>query len=177
MTADGGGWTVITPCLAKNKFNAKLVAEDTAAIEGIDKKCRPYTRHTNGRGHTYHYTIEFPPGFKEFQLHDYALKGIGNVSDLYFQQNKWSKAYGRCTTGGWACGDISFGTPDQSGPVDSFHRRVGNRNCDNCTLDWPANDQTISIGRTTDQFRIGWGEGSGGTEGWYPWWKGTIRLR
>ncbi len=178
MTTDGGGWTVITPCLAQNKFNAKLVAEDKAAVEGIDKKCRPYTYHKNSNTHSYNYTFEFPAGFEEFQLHNYALKAAGpSRSDLNYKQTDWSQAYGTCVGGGWACGDISFGTLDQSGPVDSFYRRLGEDGCVDCVLEWPANDTTILIGQTTQRFRISWGEGSGGSEGWYPCWRGTIRLR
>ena len=33
-------------------------------------------------------------------------------------------------------------------------------------------------GRLTAPGRvIGWGEGGGQPEGWYPWWSGTIRVR
>ena len=46
MDTKGGGWTRITPCIAKDVLNGLMVSVDGASIAGIDNSCRPYTRDT-----------------------------------------------------------------------------------------------------------------------------------
>jgi hypothetical protein len=126
----------------------------------------------------YHYTFDFPAGYSEFYLDDYAIKAnptSGSTSDLGFTQTEWSKP-ASTGSGSSGQGDISFGTPDKTGPEVSFTRQFGNTKCTSCTFDWP-NTNPIGLDQTSTAFRIGWGEGGPEAEGWYPWWSGTIRLR
>lgn len=75
-------------------------------------------------------------------------------------------------------GDVSFGTPDAAGPVTSYGATLGTQwQCENCTSGWPGGSAVYDIGASSSQFRVGWGEIGGQTEGLYPWWSGTIMLR
>jgi hypothetical protein len=172
MDLHGGGWTVFTPCDALNVWSGRLVAVEAAGTEGIDGSCRPYTRDGANR-HTYHYTFTFPPGFTQILLRDYAMRAnapSGNLSDLGFSQTSWAVGYGNT----W--GDVSFGSGDAAGPVDSFHRRLGQQQSQIGTFSWPAAVGPLTVARTT-RFRLGWGEEGGESEGWYPWWSGEVLLR
>jgi len=178
MTTSGGGWTEITLAIAKKNLNGKLVAIKKAVIGAFDSRFRPYTRDTNGE-HTYHYTFSFPSGYQEFYLNNYIAKanaGPKHTSDIYpssFMQSLWNKAFKR---GG--VGDISFGSPDENGPTTSYARHLkSNITCYDCVIAWPANKQVFKLRQSSKAFRIGWGESGGESEGWYPWWSGTIRIR
>jgi len=180
MTTDGGGWTEVTLALAKTKLGGTMVAVDSASIAGFDSSHRPYTRDKSDH-HTYHYTFKWCSGWDEFILHNYVARGNGanssNTADIYpssFKQTTWKLAY---TTGG--TGDISFGSPDETGPVTSFSKQLSSKfECYNCTLKWPTGSKAFKASKATKNgFRIGWGEGGPQHEGWYPWWSGTIKLR
>jgi hypothetical protein len=46
------------------------------------------------------------------------------------------------------------------------------------TLDWPGGTTAYAVPAGTTEFRIGYGEAMcQQSEGWYPWWSGTIFLR
>jgi hypothetical protein len=179
MSTDGGGWTVVTRCLAQNKLRGRLKAVDSAPNAGVDDKCRPWTRDGNG-DHVYHYTFDFPAGFEEARFDDYHARANspkGDVSELDppAKQTSWTGS----------TRDISFGTAAQSGPIDSYARHVStnctqhghpNYCCQSCEIAWQWTNP-LSFGQTRKTFRIGWGESGGQSEGWYPWWKGTIKLR
>ena len=180
MTTDDGGWTEINLEAAAVKFGAEMVAVLAAPTAGIDAENRPFTRDAGG-DHTYHYTIEFPPGFTEFYLADYVLKanagGGGHTSDIYFDrfvQETWAAGF----LGG-GVGDVSFGAASEDGPTTSFARHLdANFDCAACELEWPAGADIFGLeGGEATQFRIGWGEAGGQAEGWFPWWSGTIRVR
>ena len=177
MDTDGGGWTRITPCLAKDVLNAEMVAVDGASTAAINNACKPYTRDGTG-DHTYHYTFAIPGGFSEFFLDDYAIKAYaaaGDTSDLRtnFKQTLWTKAF---VAGGR--GDVSFGTAAQNGPVMSYAKFLpANKSCKDCVIDFYKNGVIFELGETADTFRIGWGEAGPQLEGWYPWWSGYIMVR
>ena len=40
-----------------------------------------------------------------------------------------------------------------------------------------SGDTIYTVPNTAQAFRIGWGEGGGQAEGWYPWWAGRVYLR
>ena len=105
-----------------------------------------------------------------------AYNKTGHTSDLCgssFKQSKWTTAY---VSGG--CGDISFGTADNSGPTISWNRVQSTaKNCNACNFSWPAGNKVYSIGKSTKSFRIGWGECGPQHEGWYPWYSGYVMLR
>lgn len=180
MTTDGGGWTQIAPCDAKNVLQGTMTAVDAATLSGYDSSCRPYTL-DGGESHTFYYQFRFPPGYSEFFLVNYNVRSLNpstgiDASEIYpssFIQTSWSVAAGSTAS----TGDISFGTNLQSGPVTSYARQlslpVGVRNS---TISWPAGTQRFTVPLSTN-FRIGWGESGPEQEGWYPWWSGNIRLR
>jgi hypothetical protein len=169
----------ITLDLACAYLQGNLVAENPASTAGLDAACRPYTRDEMD-GHTYHYTIEFPPGFTEFFLHQYVAKANskpgGENSVLKknnFIQTLWTAGFKE----GSNSGDISFGAAEDAGPVTSFGKTLMNDvACRDCKVPWPANGTIISTAGPRKQLRLGWGERNKNT-GWFPWWSGTIRIR
>ncbi len=175
METDGGGWTRIDQCLALQVLGGRMVAEEVANTAAIDGNCRPYTRDSGNQEHSYHYTFAFPAGFSAFYLDDYVVRAnASNTSDLdpgQFVQGSWSQA------NGGSKGDISFGTAGQNGPVTSYARYVDAQNCQSCQIAFPRNGRVFALGGTYDTFRMGWGERGSQSEGWYPWWSGSIMLR
>lgn len=178
MTTDGGGWTDITPCIAKDKLNAELVALQTAKTSTFEN-CRPKTQDEAG-GHAYHWTFDFPSGYREFYFKDYEAKANAapnNTSDLGWIQTSWTQQYS-----GNNMGDIAFGTPFQAGPTYSYSRFApgsfsNGTSCNSCVQPWPGQATINPIGGTSTKFRIAWSEVGPEFEGWYPWWTGSIRLR
>ena len=75
-------------------------------------------------------------------------------------------------------GDISFGSAAADGPITSYAAELNaNVGCVECTVNWPAGAEVFELPESSDEFRIGWGEAGPQSEGWYPWWSGTIRVR
>ncbi|MFB6262190.1 MAG: fibrinogen-like YCDxxxxGGGW domain-containing protein [Bradymonadaceae bacterium] len=181
MQTDGGGWTEITPCIARKKLGAMLVGVHRAPTATVDSKCRPYT--SDKKRHTYHYTFEFPPGFREFFLDGFESKGNhgdvdgGQINGNRFEQTSWSKAWKQTGRNG-GIGDISFGSAAFGGPETSYGRESnGKTKCRYCTFSWPAGNKRYEFSRSVKTFRIGWGERGPDPEGWYPWWSGSIWIR
>jgi len=177
MTTDGGGWTGITFPTADAYLNGTMVAVDGATTEGIDPTYGPYTQDGSG-DHTYHYSFDFDPGYSSFYLASYQIKanaGSGDESDLHsatFVQSDWSMG----NSGSY--GDISFGDASATGPLTTYATElVSLAQCQTCTYDWPPGATVFTLGASSTAFRIGWGEGGGEYEGWYPWYQGTIFLR
>jgi len=177
MSTDGGGWTGINLEQAYQLLGGALLAEVAAPFWGFDSAYRPYTQDQEG-AHTYHYTFFVPFGYSSFYLSGYQMKAnavSGYVSDIQvngFVQSTWTFAYGNT----W--GDVSFGTPDQEGPITSYARTLGfELQCDTCVVDWVPGSTPYEIGASSSAFRIGFGEEGGEYEGWYPWWAGLIYVR
>ena len=177
MTTSGGGWTRITHAIGYKNLGCTLKAEDSGYIAGVTSAGIPYTR-DKADCHTYHYTCPFA-SYTQFFLSSYTAKAYNTSSyttDLCgssFKQSKWKTAY---VSGG--CGDISFGTSDNTGPTTSWNRLQSTaKNCHSCTFTWPGGAKVYSIGKSTKSFRIGWGECGPQWEGWYPWYSGYIMLR
>ena len=173
MTTDGGGWTEITKCVAKNSLNMIDTAIDAADEAKFGTECRYSTRDELADGHTYYLTFDFPAGYSEFRLNGYQIKansGEGHTSDLGHVQREWNIGASANQ------GDVSFGNPTQLGPRDSFSR-YSVQSCFDCVIDWPGGNITIQMGTTANKFRIGWGETGPESEGWIPWYEGTILLR
>jgi len=176
MTTDGGGWTEITLVIASGILNGTLVAVDSGSNSGIDAMGRPFTQDGTG-DHTYHYTFDFPAGFTEFYLQGYEMRAnavAGNTSEINpanFVQTDWGFGFGGSD------GDVSFGDAAAVGPVTSYAALAQAVGCEACITPWPAGATLFSVGGSSVALRIGWGEGGGEAEGWYPWWAGTIFLR
>ena len=144
---------------------------------GIDPVRGPYTRDSAG-DHTYHYTFDVPGGSAtEFYLADYAVRANaerGHTSEIYADRamTVWTVARVGST------GDIGFGSATEDGPVITYANLLSeNAECNSCEIPWPADRTIYPFAETTTSFRMGWGEGSGQHEGWYPWWTGRIFLR
>jgi hypothetical protein len=178
MTTDGGGWTGIAFPTADTYLNGTMVAVDSAGTEGIDPVNGPNTGPDGSGDHTYHYSFDFDPGYSSFYLESYQIKAnaaSGDLSDIFsgsFVQSDWSIG----NSGSY--GDVSFGDANASGPITSYAAQIStNEQCQTCTHDWPPGTIVFDMGATATAFRIGWGEGGGESEGWYPWYQGTIFLR
>src|SRR5690606_18202240 len=179
MTTDGGGWTDITPCIARNELKAELVTLVAPTDSGFEN-CAPVTMDKGG-GHAVHWTFDFPAGYREFYFQDYEIKANARempleTSDLGWVINSWTNAnayYGNNT------GDVAFGSPAKSGPTTSYSAfsSASGQTCNSCVIGWPGQSQINSVGGDSFKFRIMWSEVGTQWEGWYPWWSGTIRLR
>jgi hypothetical protein len=177
MTTAGGGWTAITPRIAREELNGALVSTTAAEQEGFDADGRPCTRDGTG-GHTYHYTFDFPAGFAEFRLEGYVARANAaetagaDLSGASFMQSSWDSA----AEGDH--GDISFGSAFEQGPRTSFAAELDSDvDCSQCTVQWPRGETTFELATPDTAFRIGWGEAGSEAEGWCPWWQGAILLR
>ncbi len=178
MSTNGGGWTQILACTAKDELRGEMVGIDQADDARFER-CLPRTQDEGSDNHTYHYSFDFPSGFTQFRFDDYEARAYADgdqnhTSDLGFIQTNWNTAASSSVNRG----DISFGSAGGSGPVTSFSRKVPAQDCTDCTIQWPTNQNgPYNIGATSNKFRIGWGEAGPQTEGWYPWWDGAIYLR
>lgn len=179
MTTDGGGWTEILPCTAKDELNGVMVAVDPADTASFDG-CKPRTRDGSG-AHTYHYTFDFPAGFSQFFFSNYEAKAYADVSRGDTSEFGWLQTSWQAANGGGAVnrGDISFGSGNAAGPITSYSRFFGQTQCGECVLPWTqfGPSTPFDVPGSATKFRIGWGESGPQHEGWYPWWSGGIRLR
>jgi hypothetical protein len=185
METDGGGWTEITLSAARVALNGQLVAVESAAKAGFDTQHRPYTLDADG-AHTYHYSFDFPCGFSEFFLLNFAARsalategaGSSEINVSSFVQRTWNQGYFLTIAEPAAgVGDISFGAGDQGGPITSFAQLGTTTECDDCELPWPGGTTIFGQAGRSTVFRIGWGEAGTQAEGWFPWFSGTIMLR
>jgi hypothetical protein len=176
----GGGWTVITPCMARNNLGGVLSLPQTSSgvTSGVDNMCRPFTQDAAGL-HTGRFEFNFP--FSEFLFKDLVARanaGPGDVSDMNpnsFQQTVWGVAN---RSGG--VGDISYGAAENGGPTTSYTRYLPamSFSCRNCDVPWPGPlEGVFGVGRNSAKFRIEWGENGGEVEGWFPWYTGSIYVR
>ena len=182
MDTDGGGWTGLDlPHMCSGDLTTAMDAPEPVGIdgsEGIDAECRPFTRDTDN-GHTYTFDFGFPAGFDAFYLQDYVIKanaGPGDVSEMRtsFAQSDWVQAYESMPPNG----DVSFGCADEPGPVTSYSAQITeNFECNDCDVPFPGGSTPYMVGATCTTFRIGWGETGEQSEGWYPWWSGTVYVR
>lgn len=189
MEKAGGGWMKIEPCMARDILKGQMVEVHPTAENGYDDSCRPFSMDArNDAANVYHYTFTIPGGFREFFLQDYVAKARSgeNTSELGYEQQDWrfpedycpgSPPPGRDVN----YGDISFGGSENAGPTTSFSRVVSEAPnepmCQNCTIDWTENGTVYSVDRLDPGFRIGWGECGTQTEGWFPWWQGSVWVR
>ena len=98
-----------------------------------------------------------------------------NTSEIdtnVFIQSTWDDAHG-----GTLRGDISFGSADEPGPTTSFADEGADFECFDCEEPFPTLDTPFNLAGPTDVLRIGWGEGGGQAEGWFPWWDGMVFIR
>lgn len=174
MTLDGGGWTVITPTLARNAFAGTFVLVNGQALFNYDMANRPFAEAL--QDFTGHYTFDFECGFRSFTLRDYVARAAATSGDCEimpaeFVQDDWSRAAGSRTE------DISFGAAANSGPTTSFAAEGMSVECAACDIPWPGQGSySVSNWYSRRRFRIGWGNSAPG-EAFYPWWSGEILLR
>jgi len=177
----GGGWTGITWDAAWNDLNGVVVAEDPAPYEGVDAVNGPWTQDEGG-AHTYHFTFDFGAGYDAFYLDGWEVKAnaVGpHTSDI------WTNFFQTLWTVGQSCGinvcgtsDISFGDPDAAGPVAGYAQLVTtNFSCVDCVIPYWGGSTQYTLAQLATGFRVGWGEGGGQYEGWYPWWGGVAYLK
>lgn len=175
MDTDGGGWTELTLALGC-MLGGEMIAVQPASTDGIDAECRPFTLDSGSEVHTYHYTIPFLPGFTQIMPIDYVARanaGTGNVSDIGgFTQTQWTLA-----NNAGSYGDISFGAAEEPGPITSFHAAGVAIQCLACDIEFPGNGAVYTLAIESQALRLGWGESGSESEGWYPWWSGTFRVR
>ena len=178
MTAQGGGWTVMTPCLARNSFGGTLTTIVAGTASGVDPQCRPYGQDDAG-AHAYNYTFNFPPGYTQFTFSSYvaASNAVTGVYTSDLGPAGLVTAWPTNPIG--STGDVTFGNPGLAGPTTSYDVYVAATGyAAGATIPWPGPANTAySVGPSATQFRIGFGEGGGEFEGWYPWWSGEIWFR
>jgi hypothetical protein len=181
MTTDGGGWTGVSFAVAETWLEGTMTALESAATQGIDATYGPYTRDSGSAAHSYVYDLEFPPGFEAFYLSDYEIManpvsgGSSDVWPAYFVRTDWSVAYAVATS---CCyGDVAFGDADDA-PVTSLAANLSARThySQGEVVSWPGGDDIYTLA-SAETFRVGWGDGGGESEGWYPWYSGAVYLR
>jgi len=177
MTYTDGGWTGFNPLQAYQLLAGEMIAEDAASTAEFDGMGRPYTQDGDG-SHTYHYTFDVPFGFQEFYLRDYQAKSNAKAPNHTSEMNsKWpQETWGKAQK--QSNGDISFGSAAFDGPIISWAKLIdGELTCADCVIDWPGANTVYDLGQPVFTFRMGWGEGGGEKEGWYPWWAGLVMVR
>jgi len=179
MTTESGGWTLIPFPVADVSLGGTMVPVDSAASEGIDPVDGPYTM-DGSDNHTYHYSFDFLAGFGEFMLTTWVIRANAtHTSDLSggnFVQTDWTVGHS-CPTGSCGWGDVSFGDANAAGPTTSYGAEGVVQSCSACTIAWPAPTTVYAVATLSTRFRVGWGEGGGQLEGWYPWYTGSVALR
>lgn len=123
--------------------------------------------------------VAFPPGFDELYVAaDYLLRANAlspSTSEIYTGisiQTDWATAAG--VTG---AGDVSLGSPNDVGPTTSYAAEGAHFSCATCQVAFPTTGTPFAMSGNTSTLRIGWGEGGGQAEGWYPWYAGSIFVR
>lgn len=178
MTKDGGGWTGLTlQHLCDGNLNWAVTPIDEA--EEYEFDVSTCTLRTHGQGyHTYVLNIEFAPSFTEFYLHNHSVRANSpngdqsEINGIFFIQSRWLAAYGNFH------GDVSFGSPNEIGPITSYAAEGSQIECDDCEFDYEANGATHALSGSSSWLCVGWGEQTTNTlEGWYPWYAGTIFVR
>ena len=173
MSIDGGGWTKVSFSDAHTYLSGSMTNVEAANTRGIDAATGPYTR-DGSSNHTHYYTFTFSSGFSEFRFDDYKIRanaGNGHTSDLnpgQFIANSWSKGYNGCY------GDVALGAV-VVGPQISLANTNGTASCKNCT--YTLSNNTYNVGQNATKFRVVWGEGCGESEGWKPWYSGSVYIR
>ncbi|MFB6264725.1 MAG: fibrinogen-like YCDxxxxGGGW domain-containing protein [Bradymonadaceae bacterium] len=176
MTTKGGGWTGISRCTAQKELRGRIKTVVSGSSVGIDKQCRPHARDRNG-SHNYLYTFDFPGGFSEFYLKNFAVEadahGFRDTSEL-----NQGKEYGTWTQKNPVPNDIAFGSGAFAKPTTSYVRQLSKKKeCKSCTIPWPADGKIFKMKSRANSFRIGFAEGGGQDEGWIVWTKGMIYVR
>ena len=175
MTTDGGGWTGIDFLLSYETLGGALSSQGTNVSNGISLNNGPYTRDSGGQSHYYFYDFAYPRTYTEFYLSDWVVRAnaaSGSTSEVCGSINTWNGGL----TGH---GDIAFGSPDENGPEASMYDTSSSGclfSCTNCQQSWPAGTQQYSL-PLSSEMRIAWGEYGTQSEGWYPWYEGSIFFR
>ena len=182
MTTDGGGWTGIDFPTSYASLHGTMTALDSTGVEGIDVTYGPYTQ-DGGDNHMYLYEFDFLPGIMEFYLSDWSIKansGGNAVSEYgYWSFTSWTAPnFSLCGEG-----DVIFG--GNTAPVISYGDTVnqntclgnGAQSCYDCVTPWPLGTDIFPMTTNEYGFTVGWAEGGGESEGWYPWYTGTVYLR
>jgi cysteine-rich repeat protein len=173
----GGGWTALTlPDICAGRLDEVITPLEEAVVYERDSECRPLTQDAEG-GHSYLWDIEFPPGFAELYLQDYAVRNNsvpGEPLDLFYSPTSWE------VLTGFPNGSIGLGSASDPGPVARWidDRGAGNIIGDGEVVSYPRLNEPYELvrGRSTT-VRIGWGEIGQNSEGMYPWWEGSIFVR
>ena len=177
MTTSGGGWTAITPTIARLYLGGTMVAVQKAPTAGIDSSHRPYTRDGSG-AHIYHYTFDFKSGFSHFFLNSFTSRANASGSytsdTCYYNASSIWKSWTKGNSSNH--GDVAFGST--TAPITSLCKEGFTRlSCTSCTIAWKGGSKIYSMGSSATALRIGWGENGSEHEGYYPWWSGTIMVR
>ena len=177
MTTDGGGWTGIIFEHAHSVLSGALLSQGTNVSSNINLSTGPRTRDSGNQSHYYFYEFDYPLGYSEFYLHDWIVRAYaasGSTSEVCGSVVNWSNGL----TGH---GDIALGSPDDSGPAASMFSGSTAPgclfSCKDCSVAWPEGTQVYEPDTSADQMRIAWGEYGSQSEGWYPWYTGTLFFR
>lgn len=173
----GGGWTALTLAdICEGRLDDIITPLEEAVLYDRDSECRPSTQDEGG-GHAYLWDIEFPPGFTELYLHDYAIRNNsvpGEPLDLIYSPTSWE------VLTDFPNGSLGLGSALDPGPVARWidDGGAGNIVGDEDVVSYPRLDEPYALmrGRSTT-VRIGWGEIGMNFEGMYPWWEGSIFVR
>lgn len=184
MVSDGGGWTAITPSIARDQFQAKVSIIELIASFGLDAQGRPFCEDGQG-GHTCRYTFNIPFGYTDFYLLDYTAKPTETSTYVEYDPfeyiiSSWVKGNDGTLgyTGADGFGDIGLGPYPSAAPVASFAGSSPEGfTCQSCEMEWPLGDTKFTDTTLHNSFGICWGEAGQPDEGIFPWWSGQIMVR
>ena len=132
------------------------------------------------QNHYYHYDFDYPPFYDQFYFDDWVVRanggGSGNTSEIEQAFQTWAIGMDANIP---LVGDIAIGSPFDIGPVASMYEAAGMTrlfDCASCELLWPST-QIYTTATASDQIRVAWGEQGAQSEGWYPWYEGTLFVR
>ena len=134
------------------------------------------------QNHYYHYDFDYPGLYDQFYFDGWVVRanasGNGSTSEVGQAFTSWTIGMDPNQP---LVGDIALGSPLDVGPVASMYDASGTISgdyfdCVSCQRQWPSS-QIYTVGTTSDQVRVAWGEQGGQNEGWYPWYDGSLFVR
>lgn len=174
MTTNGGGWTGLSYFDAKDLgFTTTVVLASGDGVMSEDANGILRVRDgTAAVGHYHH--LEFPiMQSSQFYMKGYQIKGYAsgpNTSEMGVRYNpNWTLANSVMV------GDIAFGNTSLIS-TSYVQEGLGVSSCISCTGDF-TNESVYNLSSASTTFRIGYSEGGGELEGWYPWYSGMIYFR
>lgn len=183
MDTDGGGWTRLDNSVLTNSnysidydivageksfSSSLLLVGDVSASGAVDMTV----------------SINLPFNYSQFYLNNYKVKGANEDGHSYdFSLNlldyNWSSSptYQTSTNGYCGCGDVAFGSLNNSTPTTSFYNEGQTSGLVTETASFGANNEIFDLSINSNDFTIRPLDSGTQNENIYPWYSGYIFVR